>query len=62
MVTPYDKLKSLPHAEHYLKPNVLFESLDAMAHFISDNDAAQQPLNKLNEAKLNLLNAIFEQK
>lgn len=47
MMTPYDKFKSLPNAAQYLKPTLTFEKLDAIAHRLSDNAAAQQ----LNEAK-----------
>lgn len=57
MKTPYDKLKSLPKAETFLKPGVTFEQLDAIAISISDNEAARQ----MNEAKRKLFNAIFEQ-
>jgi transposase InsO family protein len=42
MMTPYDKLKSLPRAKDYLKPGVNFEILDRLAHQISDNQAADQ--------------------
>ena len=42
MMTPYDKLKSLPQAESYLKPGVTFEILDQLAYQISDNQAADQ--------------------
>ena len=58
MMTPYDKFKSLPNAEQYLKPGITFKQLDDMAITISDNDAAKQ----LNEAKLKLYKTIFEQK
>jgi len=42
MMTPYDKLKSLPNAKNYLKPSTSFEILDKLAHQISDNQAADQ--------------------
>jgi transposase InsO family protein len=42
MMTPYDKLRSLPNAKDYLKPGVSFEILDKLAHQISDNQAADQ--------------------
>lgn len=42
LMTPYDKLKSLPDAKDYLKPGATFEILDAVAHQISDNQAAEQ--------------------
>ena len=38
-MTPYDKLKSLPNAELYLKPNISFQWLDALANRHSDLDA-----------------------
>ena len=44
MMTPYDKLSSLPDAEKYLKPGVTFEILNKIAHKISDNQAADQLL------------------
>ena len=42
MMTPYDKLKSLPDAKDYLKPGVRFAILDTLAHQISDNQAADR--------------------
>ena len=50
MMTPYEKLKSLPNAEQYLKPTVTFLKLDALARVISDNDAAKH----LNDARTRL--------
>lgn len=41
MMTPYDKLKSLPKPETYLKPNVSFLQLDEIANKISDNESAK---------------------
>lgn len=40
MMTPYDKLKSLPDAASYLKDEVTFEILDDIAKAMSDNEAA----------------------
>jgi transposase InsO family protein len=57
MYTPYDKLKSLPKADTFLKPGFTFEKLDAIALAISDNEAAKQ----MNEAKRQLFKTIFEQ-
>lgn len=57
MMTPYDKLKSLPNAKQYLKPGLTFKQLDAIAYAISDNDAAKQ----LQEAKQQLFKTIFGQ-
>jgi len=42
MMTPYDKLKSLPDAASYLKPETSFAILDKVAYQISDNQAADQ--------------------
>jgi hypothetical protein len=58
MMTPYDKLKSLPNPERYLKPGIIFEQLDALAYQISDNEAAHQ----LQNAKRVLFQTIFEQR
>ena len=57
MMTPYDKLKSLPTPEQYLKPGLTFKQLDDIVCAISDNEAARQ----LNEAKRKLFKTIFEQ-
>jgi transposase InsO family protein len=57
MYTPYDKLKSLPHAKDYLKPGVSFEILDKLAHQISDNQAADE----LQKARRKLFNTIHGQ-
>lgn len=58
MMTPYDKLKSLDNAEQYLKHGVTFLGLDAIAHRVSDNDAAAQ----LQAARKQLFETIFGQK
>lgn len=54
MMTPYEKLKSLPEADQYLKPGITFEQLDAIAHAISDNEAAR----RLNQARAELFRSI----
>ena len=41
VMTPYEKLKSLEHAETHLRPGVTFEQIDAVARRISDFQAAQ---------------------
>ncbi len=56
LMTPYDKLKSPPGAERYLKPGVTFEQPDAIAYAISVNQAARQ----LNKARQELLRTISE--
>lgn len=58
LMTPYDKLKSLPDAKDYLKPGVTFEILDAVALQISDNQAAEQ----LQKARQKLFKIIHGQK
>ena len=58
MMTPYDKLRSLPEAEHYLKSHITFDMLDRMADQISDDEAAK----KLNLEKSKLFKTIFERK
>lgn len=55
MMTPYEKLKSLPMAEQYLKPGITFAQLDAQAAAISDNEAAQ----RLNDARGILFKTIY---
>ena len=54
MMTPYEKLKSLPEAAHYLKPGITFEQLEKTATQCTDNDAAEQ----LNEARQKLFQSI----
>jgi hypothetical protein len=55
MMTPYEKLKSLPLAEQFLKPGFSFQQLDAQATAMSDNDAAQ----RMNQARTLLFKTIF---
>ena len=55
MMTPYEKLKSLPKAEQFLKPGITFALLAAQAAAVSDNDAAQ----RLNGARAILFKTIF---
>ena len=55
MMTPYEKLKSLPLAEQYLKPGIAFEQLDLQATAMSDNEAAR----RLNDARTILFKTIF---
>jgi len=53
-MTPYEKLRSLPEAESYLKLETTLEKLDVIAAECSDNDAAQ----RLNEARAKLFQFI----
>ena len=57
MMTPYDKLKSLPGAEAYLKPGLSFAILDTIAYALSDNQAA----DRLQKARQKLFHTIREQ-
>ena len=54
LMTPYDKLRSLPGAHDHLKPGVTFEQLDALAYAMSDHEAAR----RLSEARAALFQAI----
>jgi transposase InsO family protein len=54
MMTPYEKLRSLPEVENYLKRGATLENLDTVAAECSDNDAAQH----LNEARAKLFQLI----
>ena len=40
-MTPYDRLKSLPNAQQYLKPGVTFEMLEKISLTKSDNEFAE---------------------
>lgn len=39
--TPYEKLKSLPNAQQYLKPEITFAELDSIAYAVSDTEYAE---------------------
>jgi transposase InsO family protein len=56
MMTPYEKLKSLPQAHGFLKPAITFQALDRLALSISDNQAAQ----RLNAARTQLFQSIHQ--
>lgn len=56
MMTPYDKLKSLPAAQTYLKPGITFAILDALADALSDNQAA----DRLQKARQKLFQTLRE--
>lgn len=56
MMTPYEKFRSLPAAESYLKQETTLNELDAIAAERSDNDAAQH----LNEARAKLFQSIIK--
>jgi hypothetical protein len=50
-LTPYEKLKSLPNAEQFLKSGITFEKLDKIAYAESDNDFAE----KMEKAKIEMI-------
>lgn len=54
MMTPYEKLKSLPTAASFLKPGMSFAALDAYVAATSDNQAAQ----RMNAARAQLFLSI----
>lgn len=54
MMTPYEKLKSLPNASRYLKPEVTFEQLDDIAYSMNDNEAC----DRKNKAQIKLWQTI----
>jgi len=43
--TPYERLKSLPQAESYLRPGVTLEKLETIANQMSDNQFAERMVN-----------------
>ena len=55
-MTPYEKLQSLPDAQSFLKPGITFESLEDIAHAITDNEAARG----LNQARNRMFRAVSE--
>ena len=55
MMTPYEKLISLPDVANHLKPGITLESLHEIATEMSDNDAAK----RLQKAKQNVFSKIF---
>lgn len=55
MMTPYEKLISLPNVNLYLKSGVTLETLEKMAREMSDNEAAK----RLQKAKQSIFSKIF---
>jgi len=56
MMTPFDKLKSLPNAKKHLKPEVTFEILEKVVMEMTDSEAA----DLLQKERRKLFNQIFE--
>jgi hypothetical protein len=57
MKTPYEKLKSIPNAGQYIKPETSFGDMDKIALKQSDLDAWK----KLQKARIKLFDDIFGQ-
>jgi len=57
MMTPYEKLKSLPNAEHYLKSGLCFKQLDELAMQLTDNES----VNQMNAARAKLFQTILNE-
>ena len=57
-MTPYDKFKSLPNAESYLKDGITFADLDRLALADSDNEFAE----KMRQAKMKMFAGFRESK
>jgi len=57
LMTPYDKLRSLPNAKDHLKPGLTFDILDQRAAKVSDNQAA----DRLQKARQELFTTIHGQ-
>lgn len=55
MMTPHEKLRSLPNAESHLRPGTTLKSLNAIAKECSDNEAAIR-LNKARAKLFELIN------
>jgi hypothetical protein len=56
VMTPYEKLKSLPEAQSYLKAGVTPQQLDDIAHQMSDNEFAERMV----KARSNLFHHISQ--
>jgi hypothetical protein len=56
MMTPYEKLKSMPNSEKYLKDGVTFEIIDKVAFAMTDNQSA----GRLQQARQSLFKTIHE--
>lgn len=54
MMTPYEKLKSLPDSSQYLKLEITFQILDEFALKMSDNEFAKM-LQKEHQILFNLI-------
>jgi hypothetical protein len=55
MKTPFERFKSLPNAEGYLKPNISLKELEMAAMAMTDLEAAK----RMNKARSQLFKKIF---
>ncbi len=55
LMTPYEKLRSLPSLDHFLKPGITLETHNALALKTSDNDAARH-LNQARDKLFQIIN------
>ena len=58
VMTPYEKLKSVPQAQNYLQPGLTLQQLDDIANQMSDNEFAERTV----KARSNLFNHISRDK
>jgi hypothetical protein len=49
VMTPYERLKSLPRAEDYLVPGLTMSTLDAIAGQMSDNEFTERMVKARSE-------------
>ena len=54
VMTPYEKFKSLPMAERYLRPGVTMDKLDDIASKMSDNEFAERMVRARSNLFLNV--------
>lgn len=47
VLTPYEKLKSIPNAEKFLKQDITFDDLDTKANLVTDSQSAAEMNNAL---------------
>ena len=55
IMTPYERFKTLPNAEQYLKPNIALAALDKIAMQLTDMESAKQ----MRKAREKLFKEIF---
>ena len=58
MMTPFDKLKSIPDFQNHLKSNVSFETLNTTASECTDNQFAERMVNARNKLWKSILDRV----